>query len=156
VGFNNAKSRRKFEDEWIKLREQYQESGFAEEGIAMMRAFDEDMYRSQRRFEEHNLPLPSDNFDEDDVKNRGSLFGRFKGFTVSFDESSFDGRFSWIETIEDSVLASRLKRLRDDDLELLTLFVIEGYNQLEIARLLGCTHQNVTKKLQRINKKLHF
>jgi RNA polymerase sigma factor (sigma-70 family) len=154
VGFNNGRERRKFEELWKKLREQYISAGFSDEGIAAMRAFDEDAYRSRRRFEEHNQPLPSEDFADDGPRNRRTLFDKFEGFAVSFDEDSFVGRHSWVDAVGDPDLSSKLKRLSDDDLELLTLYVIEGYSQPEIARLLGCTKQNISKRIRGIVKKI--
>jgi len=77
------------------------------------------------------------------ISSSGSL-------TVTFDESDFGGYLSWIETLDTPDLAARLKRLKADDLELLTQFAIEGYSQSEIARLMGCSQQNVSLKITRI------
>lgn len=154
MGFNNGRERRKFEDEWKILRERYREAGFSEDGIDAMRAFDEDAYRSRRRFEEHNQPLPAEDFIESGSVNRRTLFDKFETLTVSFDENSFPGRHAWADAVGDPALSSKLKRLKDDDLELLTLFAIEGYTQPEIARLLGCSQQNISKRLGVITKKI--
>ena len=150
MGFNYAKERRKFEDEWVKLRGQYRAAGFSEEGIAAMREFDEEMFRSQRRYDNHSQELPIEDFGEDDSENRTSLFGKFESLTASFDEGNFDGRYAWVETIDDPALASKLKLLKESDLELLTLMVVDGYGQREIARMLGFNHNAIWKKITRI------
>ena len=128
MGFNNARERRKFEKAWKTLRKQYRDAGFSEEGINAMRAFDEDAYRGERRFYEHTCPLPED-------------------IAVPFDESCLTGRHAWADAIDDPALAFGLKQLTRDDLELLTLFAFESYSQPEIARLLGCTQQNISKRI---------
>jgi DNA-directed RNA polymerase specialized sigma subunit len=155
VGFNYARERRKFENEWVKLREQYQTTGFSEENIMAMRAFDEEAFRSQRRYENHSQELPSEDFGEDGSENRTNLFGKFEGLSVSFDESSFGGRYAWVDEIGDPTLTHRLKQLKESDLELLTLFAIEGYGQPDIAHLLGCSQQNISLKMTRIKKFLN-
>jgi DNA-directed RNA polymerase specialized sigma24 family protein len=142
--------RRKFENEWVKLREQYRAAGFSDEGIDAMYAFDEKAYRSARRFAEHTQDLPSEDIGEDDDDNRSTLFGKFGNLAVTFDESDFDGRYAWVDTVSDPDLASRLKLLKDSDLELLTLFAIEGYSQTEIARIQGCSQKVVSVKITRI------
>ena len=153
MGFNNAKERRKFEAEWKKLRKQYQEAGFSEESINAMRAFDEEEYRSRRRFEEHNRRLPSEDFAEEDYENANSSIN-FKSLSVIFDECSFDGRYDWVETVDDPILASKLKQLNESDIELLTLIGIEGYNQREIAVILGCSQNGISKRVIKIKKYL--
>ena len=152
MGFNNAKERRKFEDEWVKLRKQYREAGFSEESIAAMREYDEEAYRSNRRFEEHSQQMPSEDFGEDGDENRTSLFGKFGSFAVTFDENDFESRYAWVDTVNDPKLASGLKQLKESDLELLTLIAVDGYGQREIARLLGCNHNAIWKKIARIKK----
>lgn len=152
MGFNNAKERRNFENEWAKLREQYREAGFSEEGIAAMRAYDEEVYRSNRRFEEHSQKMPSESFDEDDDENRTSLFGKFGNLAVTFDEGNFEGRYSWVDSVSDPTLVSNLKLLNKSDLELLTLIVIEGYSQTETACLKGCSQKNISLKISRIKR----
>jgi DNA-directed RNA polymerase specialized sigma24 family protein len=154
MSFNNGRERRKFEDEWQKLREMYRQAGLSEEGIEAMRAFDEDAYRSRRRFEEHTQPLPTEDFGDEDSENRTTLFQKFESLLTSFDENDFTGRYAWVDSIADSILTSKLKHLKDSDLELLTLYAIDGYSQPEIAGLLGCTQQNISKRLGAITKKL--
>jgi len=150
VGFNYAKERRKFETEWIKLRTQYRAAGFPEEDIEAMYAYDKEVFRQERRHENHSQPLPSEDFGEDGAENRTSLFGKFEQLSVSFDESGFTGRFAWVDTIGDPILASRVKRLKHSDLELLTMIAIEGYSQPEIASIMGCSQQNISLKITRI------
>ncbi len=154
MGFNNEKERRKFEDAWKKLRQQYRDAGFSEQGIDAMRAFDEDAYRSRRRFEEHTQPLPSDDFSDGTFYNNHSVYSKGMNLTTSLDESSFTGRHVWVDAVDDPALASGLKRLNRNDLELLTLYAIEGRSQPEIARLLGCDQSVISRKLSRIKKLL--
>ena len=154
MGFNNGKERRKFEDEWKKLRQQYRDAGFSEQGIDAMRAFDEDAYRSRRRFEEHTQPFPEEDFRVDGGGSKRSLFDKFTTLSTSFDESSFTGRFAWVDAVDNPALVTVLKRLNSDDLELLTLYAIEGHSQTEIALLLGFTKQYVSKRIRAIAEKL--
>jgi DNA-directed RNA polymerase specialized sigma24 family protein len=83
-----------------------------------------------------------------------TLFRKFDSLTVTFSESDFSGRFSWVETVADTELYARLKTLSYADLELLTLFVIDGYLQTEIAEQLHTKRQNINNKIARIKKYL--
>ena len=56
--------------------------------------------------------------------------------------------------MEDEGLSQRLQKLAPEDLELLTLLVIDGYRQADIARMKGCSRNAVYKKLQKIKKLL--
>lgn len=150
MGFNYAKERRKFEAAWVKLRKQYRAAGLPEKDIEAMYTFDRELFRQERRYELHNQPLPSEDFGEDDTENRTSLFGKFEQLSAPFDESDFADRYAWVDTIGDPALASRLKRLKASDLELLTMIAIEGYSQTETARILGCSQKNISLKMTRI------
>jgi DNA-directed RNA polymerase specialized sigma24 family protein len=72
--------------------------------------------------------------------------------TKAFDEYQSGNRYAWIDTIDIPVLAVKLKVLPPDDLELLTLIVMDGYKQAEIARLRGCSKNAVSKKIIRIKR----
>ena len=111
MGFNIAKERRRFDKEWVKLREQYRVAGFSEEGIAAMRAFDEEAFRSRRRYENHTQELPTEDFGEDGNENRTSLFEKFGSLTVTFSESDFSTRYAWVDTVSNPSLAAKLKKL---------------------------------------------
>ena len=115
-----------------------------------MRTFDEEAFRSGRRFAEHNQWLPHEDLYGDGTRNRKSLYEKYENLTVSFDESGFTGRYAWVDAIDDPALALGLKRLSHDDLELLTLYTIEGYSQPEIARLLKRDQSVISRKLARI------
>jgi len=150
MGFNYAKERMKFEKRWNKLRKEYRDAGMSEGNIQKMYDFDKSIFRQQRRFETHNQGLPSTDINDDDPEAKTDMFQKYDSLTVTFDESDFGGYLSWIETLDTPDLAARLKRLKADDLELLTQFAIEGYSQSEIARLMGCSQQNVSLKITRI------
>lgn len=151
MGFNYAKERRAFEAEWKKLRQQYREAEFPEDKIDLMYDFDDEAFRKRRGYVNHNQLLPPEDFGEDGV-HRTSLFGKFERLVVSPDEGAFANRSNWVDGISDPALTYRLKQLKQTDLELLTLFAIEGYNQTEIARLQGCSQKNISLKITRIKK----
>ena len=80
------------------------------------------------------------------------LFKKFDSLKVTFSESDFSGRYSWVDAIEDDAVADKLKNLKLVDLELLTLIVIDDLTQEEIALLQGCTQGNISLKLTRLKK----
>lgn len=150
MGFNYGRERQKFEDNWRKLRIQYRAAGLSEDQVDELYTFDNDVFREQRRYENHRQSLPSEELSDDDQGSMASLFRKFEQLSDTFDESSFSGAFAWVDTISDAKLTYRLKQLRQADLELLTLLAVNGYTQSEIARLQGCSKNAISKKVIRI------
>lgn len=72
--------------------------------------------------------------------------------TQPTDVSNGRSRYGWITYMEDPGLSSRLQALSPGDLELLTLLVIDGYRQADIARIKGCSRNVIYKKLKKIKK----
>lgn len=150
MGFNYAKEKHRFNIEWLKLSAQYKEAGFDAVGIQAMREFDWELFCKRRTYENSVQAFPSEKIDNNDDESRSTLFQKFSSLTVCFDESSLTGRYDWIETIDNSVLANKLTKLSDEDKELLTLLVFDDFTQTEIAIIQGCSHQAISKKIKRI------
>ena len=56
-------------------------------------------------------------------------------------------RFAWVGEVQNERLQSGLEKLSDDDLELLTLYVYEGYNTVELSKVYGIAQQNISKRI---------
>ncbi|GAB1476584.1 hypothetical protein MASR2M70_14180 [Bacillota bacterium] len=154
MAFNYGKEKREFDQEWNKLCSEYQAAGMSEKDIETLYAFDWSWFCSRRRFINHTQNLPSDTIDGEDSKERSSLILKFNTFSVDLDEAAMGGRYGWVEQIIDVRIADRLHRLSLEDLELLTLLVIDGYTQTEVARLQACSQNAISKKYLRIKKYL--
>ena len=153
MGFNYGKEKIRFDKNWNKLAEQYRAAGFEEVGIEAMREYDWEVFRKRRVYENREQDMPSDVYD-DDGDTCSSLLSKFDSLTCSFDESELSGRYDWIESIDNLVLAGKLKTLSDEDKELLTLLAFDGYTQTEVAEILGCTQQAISKKIIKIKNYL--
>ena len=150
MGFYYAKERKRFEREWAKLRKEYEDAGMTSEAIQLLYEFDMEFFRSQRTYENHTQVLPNEYIS--DESGHSTLFRKFSNSTVSFDESDFSGRYSWVDAIEDPHLASLLHQLSDADLELLTFLIMEEHTQQEFAEKLGCTQAAVSQRYKKIKK----
>jgi DNA-directed RNA polymerase specialized sigma24 family protein len=117
-----------------------------------MKDFDWEFFLSERRYRMHTQPLPAECITENDEDSMSGLFKKFDSLKVTFSESDFSGRYSWVDAIEDDAVADKLKNLKLVDLELLTLIVIDDLTQEEIALLQGCTQGNISLKLTRLKK----
>lgn len=67
MSWNNALERKKFERGWSQEEKAYREAGMSDDQILSMREFEEEQYRSNRRYQMHTQSLSSSDFGEDDV-----------------------------------------------------------------------------------------
>ena len=58
-----------------------------------------------------------------------------KAISVTEHYRETKSRFTWIGEIEDENLLSALEKLSDDDLEILTLYIYEGYSTVELSKV---------------------
>ena len=134
---------RNIEAEEARLEEEYRAAGMTKEQIEAIRAFDREVQRSNRRFYRHNQRLSPRGEAEDNAEPRED--GR---------EFRLRDRMGWLEEIESPALAECLREADPELLEILTLWVFEGWNQREVARLLCCSRQNVTEILRNFRARL--
>lgn len=152
MSFNYGREKFIFDREWDKLREQYTQAGMTEEAIQDLHDFDWSWFCARRNYANHVQTFPEEEIDGGNAKTRSNLFQRFASLSTHFDEKEFSGRFAWIDTISDVALCVKLKRLSDDELELLTLIAMEGYSQREIARKMHCSQNAISKRLIKIKR----
>ena len=149
MGFNYAKERRKFEAKWKRLRKEYEEAGMDEYAIDQLYLFDLKVFCAGRVYANHTQQMP-DLYIAENMTDHSSLLKKFKSLSVTFDETAFHDRYAWIETVEDPRLASLFRKLPQKDLELLTLLVIEGYTQEEVAKRWGCKQSSISDRYKNI------
>jgi len=140
--WHNGNAVRKLTAEEQRMAEEYRAAGMTEEQIAEIAAFDREVLRSDRRFYRHTQAL---------CPGLGPLESVPEP-VCDGPEDHLSGRMDWLEEIVDPLLLAALRELHPDMLEILTLYVFEGWTQPEIARKLGCTHQNISGKLVRLRR----
>lgn len=149
--WNNGKERAKFEREQERLKNQYMQAGMPEEKIQAMRNLDEQFFNATRREAEHTQRLDLKMFDGETTDDgRNPLLAKFTdSLTVDLDLSGVS-RYSWIEEIENESLAKALKSLPLNYLEILTMLVMDGMTQTEIAHERGVSQQYISQIFQKI------
>ena len=154
MSWNNRYERKKFEAKQKKQAEEYRKLGMTEEQIKEMYEFDLAQFNSNRRYHMHTQPIQVEEFDKNACEESdNSLIKYFsEELTSTIDDLSEHSRYWWIEEIEDSIMAQRLKLLSDEDIELLTKRVMDGFSQAELAKVYGISQKNICKKLNRIKK----
>ena len=151
MSFNYGVERKKFDAEWVRLRKEYAEAGMSKAAIEEMYQFDLAAFNRKRADANHEQPLDGMQVDTEEVlEDRSPLLMRFSDKLSTSDEYAFNGRFSWIESINNEDLYIRLLALSDDDKELLTLFAMEGFTKREIAAIRGVSEQAVGQKISRL------
>lgn len=156
MGFNYGLEKKKFDQEWKKLRREYRAAGMDEAAIKAMYAFDWKGFNAERAYQNHTQRMPFQQFDDDGDtagEDASALLVKFlDAFAVMPQETDERNRYGWLDEVESEALYARLQKLSDDDIDLLTLYVFEGFSVVEIAAMKGIAHQNVSKKIRRIKK----
>ena len=150
MSFNYGKEKRKFEAEWRKAAEWYARAGMDKDSIEEIQRFDWELFCKERTYSNHTQALPNEIMDESD--ERSSLFQKYETLSVAFSENDFNGRYDWIQAIDNQELAGKLRQLSNEDLELLTLLVIYERTQREIAALFGISQVGILKRIERVKK----
>lgn len=151
MGFNYGREKRRFDKEWEQLQKEYAVAGMEEVDIARMKEFDWEWFCSRRTYENNTQSLP----DETDMEEgRTVLFRKFPELSVEFEKKEISGRCAWLQEIENEKLYQSLRRLGEKDMELLTLVVMEGYSQVEVAKLWGCSESAISQRMKKIKKSL--
>ena len=144
MGFYYAREKQKFDAEWERLSSWYQAEGMSAETIKELYKYDWAVFCQQRSFENRTQPLPEE--------PASVLYQKFAQLTTGMTDTDLRGRYDWIESLDDEELAGRLKKLSEDDRELLTQIVMDGLTKAEVARLRRVTRQSINDKIQRIKK----
>lgn len=156
MNWNNGYERKRFDEEQKRRAEEYRKLGMSETQIREMYLFDLAWFKSKRRYYTHNQDFASGAFDGGNEDNFESALSKLfsEALSAATDKPINCSRYWWIEDIEDPVLMQKIKRLTENDLELLTLFAFDGYTLTEIGRIYQCTPQNIHKKYKKIKNNL--
>ena len=159
--FNYWKRRQEFEKEQAVQRELYRKAGMSEAAIDEMYRFDLEVFRSERVYCRHTKQMKgfsiSDEAGDDDTgKATGSKLRLQETLSVGMPLTDPERRDGWIDELDDEQLVRAILKLKPDDVELITLYAIEGYSVGEIADKQGVSHPTISKKLSRIKKNLNF
>lgn len=152
MAFNYGKEKARFEREWNKLRAEYSAFGMESEAIEEMYDFDKKVFLSTRTYSIHTQPYPQEDVRLIQDGEASKLRIKYPSLTTSFSEDNFVSRYAWVDTLDNEDYVRQIKALATSDLELLTLFVIEGYTQAEIAKKMHCNQSVVSRKIMRLKK----
>lgn len=141
MNWNNGKEKRGFNERMKKQAEEYRKAGMTEDQIAAMYEFDYQVMLSNRRFYDHIVFVEDT---EDEIPEE----------TIEY-ISEGEGRYGWVEEIQNPELYEALLLLSEKELELVTLLAIYGYRQREIARsVMNVSDKRVSELVANIRIKL--
>lgn len=154
MSWNNGYETKKFEEKQRKQAEEYRALGMTEEQIQAMYEFDLEQFKSERRNRMHTQPLQVEEFEENnaDESDNTLLNEFFDELTCTIETSGDKSRYWWVEEINDPDLVRNIKSLSIEQLELLTLAVIDAYGQAEIAELMNVSQSAISQRLSTIKK----
>ena len=148
MSFNKGYELKKFEAHWEKLRIEYADAGMTEDAIQKMYEYDLAVFNDDRAHHRYDVEIPN----AEDSENRNDYVEYVRATTVTDTYHETKTRFAWVGEVQNERLQSGLEKLSDDDLELLTLYVHEGYNTVELSKVYGIAQQNISKRILKITK----
>ena len=135
---NLGYERRKFYKEQEKLRKQYEEAGMTPEQIQAMYEFDLHQFNRDIAYYRHTQPLEDYLIEAVAVEQQP-------------DE---DRKFWWLDEIEDEELLEDLRRLSEDELEIIDKLAFYDYTQEMVSEELCISASAVCQRLKKIKKKI--
>ena len=108
MGFNYGLEKKKFDQEWKKLRREYRAAGMDEAAIEAMYAFDWKGFNAERAYQNHTQRMPFQQFDDDGDtagEDASALLVKFlDAFAVMPQETDERNRYGWLDEVESEAL----------------------------------------------------
>ena len=150
MGFNYGLEKKNFDRQWAIMRKQYEDAGMSIEVIQAMYEYDWSVFNAARSYQNHTQEIAAPSFEQGE-ESYSSLMNKYQeAISVTEHYRETKSRFTWIGEIEDEHLLSALEKLSDEDLELLILYIYEGYSMVELSKAYGIAHQNISKRIIKI------
>ena len=150
MGFNYGLEKKNFDSQWAVTRKQYEDAGMSNEAIQAMYDYDWSVFNANRSYQNHTQEMAAPSFEQSE-ESYSPLMDKYReAISVTDTYHETKSRFAWIGEIEDENLLSALEKLSDDDLEILTLYIYEGYSTVELSKAYGIAHQNISKRIIKI------
>ena len=150
MGFNYGLEKKNFDSQWAVTRKQYEDAGMSSEAIQAMYDYDWSVFNATRAYQNHTQEIAAPSFEQSE-ESYSPLMNKYReAISVTDTYHETKSRFAWIGEIEDENLLSALEKLSNDDLEILTLYIYEGYSTVELSKVYGIAHQNISKRIIKI------
>ena len=151
MAINFGTEYKRFRTEMKKKHELYAQLGMSREQIDALDEFDKEEFLSNNNYKRHiqSLSIDEDSEYPDDLH---PLLQRFIDVLAVELKVTFRDKYAWIDEISSPTLQKKLLSLSDSDLDILDAHVFGEKTQVEIAKEIGISQKNVSKKLKRIKQ----
>lgn len=145
--FRYDEEKRKFESAWEKTAKLYAEHGMTQSEIESMREFDWNAFKAERIWALHTQEIPTtENVDDESGIAESPMVKRyFERFTTEYDTYGTHSRYWWVQEITCEPVAIFLSSRSEIEIEMLTLYLFEGYTHLDIAKKIDRPRRSVTR-----------
>mgnify|MGYP000589915938 FL=1 len=150
MGFNYGLEKMNFDSQWAVTRKQYEDAGMSSEAIQAMYDYDWSVFNATRAYQNHTQEIAAPSFEQSEEAYSPLMNKYQEAISVTEHYRETKSRFTWIGEIEDERLLSALENLKDEDLEIITLYAYEGYDITEISKAYGVSRPTISIKIKRI------
>ena len=147
MGWNNGREQRAFEERMRKQEEQMKALGASEDLIRDLCEYDKAEQGRERAYAERTVSLEAiaEMTECGDEWGMHPLLGKNNDALVTEMEIDRSAELWWFHELESPALIEAVKSLDDEQRELITLIVYNGYTQKEVAAMRGVTQQWISK-----------
>jgi len=146
MSYNSGNARRIFYTKWNNLREEYRAAGMEEDAIQKLYEYDLAVFNNDRAHHRYDVEIPT----ADDSENQSDYVEYERATTVTDTYHETKTRFAWVGEIKNERLQAGLEKLSDEELQLITLYFYEEYSTVELSKVYGIAHQNISKRIIKI------
>lgn len=154
---NYGYNRKKMEKEFAEIAAICRADGMPEESIEAVHRLLLDILNNDRRFYVHTQSYDGLQFADGEEAEEGRLplLDKFTDqLSVIQVEICEWQRMAWLDDIDTPEIVIWLKSLSDDDIFMLTLLVVDGMKQTEVAKALEKHDSAISRKMKRLRKSL--
>ena len=151
--FSKAHEYAKFRKNQEVLKKEYVDAGMTEEQIEDIQEFDQNQFARDVAYSKHTHGCSIDGLtDEEQAK----MYDKFKkkymeALSVEMDMQDAS-RYWWLEEIGNPQIAGHIKDLSAQEIEFLTMLVVDGFPQKEIAKRMNCSSSAISQRKAKIRK----
>ena len=137
MGFNYGLEKKNFDRQWAIMRKQYEDAGMSIEVIQAMYEYDWSVFNAARSYQNHTQEIAAPSFEQGEEAYSPLMNKYQEAISITEHYRETKSRFTWIGKIEDERLLSALENLSDADLELITLYAYEEYEDVYKRQVVG-------------------
>ena len=150
MGFNYGLEKKNFDSQWAMTRKQYEDAGMSSEAIQAMYDYDWSVFNANRSYQNHTQEMAAPSFEQSE-ESYSPLMNKYQeAVSVTDHYRETKSHFAWIGEIENERLLAALENLKDEDLEIITMYAYEGYDITEISKVYGVSRPTISIKIKRI------